>query len=93
MAGSGVRPAGEARWIRLIDMRLPAATALSSLLTTVVTAFYWDGVVVPYRAAPVDGTQTLWGGLLFTAIVLAVLLLPAGIARLLNRLDPQPGIS
>ena len=67
--------------------------ALSILLTTFVTAFYWDGVVVPYRADPIDGTQTLWGGLLFTAIVLAVLLLPAGIARLINRLNPQPGIS
>jgi hypothetical protein len=74
-------------------LSLFGSTALSTLLTTFVTAFYWDGVVVPYRADPIDGTQALWGGLLFSAIVLGVLILPAGIARLLNRLDPQPGIS
>jgi hypothetical protein len=82
--------------LRTVSGRILAlfgSTALSILLATFVGAFYWDGVVVSYRAGPVDGTQTLWGGLLFTAIVLAVLLLPAGIARLLNRLDPQPGIS
>ena len=82
--------------LRTVSGRILAlfgGTALSILLTTFVTAYYWDGVVVTYRAQPIDGTQTLWGGLLFTAIVLAVLLLPAGIARLLNRLDPQPGIS
>ena len=62
-------------------MALFGGTALSTLLTTFVTAFYWNGVVVPYRADPVDGTQTLLGGLLFSAIVLAVLSLPAGIAR------------
>jgi hypothetical protein len=74
-------------------LALFGSTTLSILLATFVTAFYWNGVVVPWRAGPVDGTQTLLAGLLFTAIVLAVLLLPAGIARLLNRLDPQPGIS
>lgn len=65
-------------------------TALSILLGTFANACYWDGVLVAYRAGPIDGTQTLWAGLLFTAIVLAVMLLPAGIARLLNRLPPQP---
>ena len=82
--------------LRTVSGRILAlfgCTALSILLTTIVNAVYWDGVVVSYRADPIDGTQTLWGGLLFTAIVLAVLLLPAGIARLLNRLNPQPGIS
>ena len=74
-------------------LALFGSTVLSILLATFVNAFYWDGVVVPYRAGPVDGIQTLWRGILFTTIVLAVLLLPAGIARLLNRLDPQPGIS
>lgn len=74
-------------------LALLGGTALSILLMTFVNAFYWDGVKVPYRADPFDGIQMLWGGLLFTAIVLAVLLLPAGIARLINHQDPQPGIS
>jgi hypothetical protein len=74
-------------------LALFGSIALSILLTAFVNAFYWDGVVVSYRAVPIDGTQTLWRAPLFTAIVLAVLLLPAGIARLLNRLDPQPGSS
>jgi hypothetical protein len=74
-------------------LALFGSIAISNLLTTFVNAFYWDGVVVSYKPDPIDGAQTLWGGLLFTAIILAVLLLPAGIARLINRLDPQPGIS
>jgi hypothetical protein len=48
-------------------LALFGGTALSTLLMTFVTATYWDGVVVPYRADPVNGTQTLWGGLLFGA--------------------------
>jgi len=98
IASTGIFILGTLGYLRLRSvsgsiLALFGSTALSILLTAFVNAFYWDGVVVPYRAGPIDSAQTLWRGPLITAIVLTVLLLPAGIAKLINRLNPQPGIS